>query len=444
MKILMYSMNFTPEVTGIGKYSGEMAEWLAARGHEVRVIAAPPSFPHWKVFQGYSAWAWRKSEHHGVKVWRAPTWVPARPRGVSRMAHLFSFMLSSMPLLLTQLRWRPDVVFVVEPPLFCTPAALLFSKVVGSKSWLHIHDYEIDAAFSLGWLRGARARRMALAAERWLFSRFDRVSTISTAMLDMARGKGVDESRLVMFPNWVDVSAIHPVEPASPTNPSNPAAAPAGNGGYRAELGLPDNALVVLYSGSLGSKQGIELLAEAARLLVYARDIHFVICGNGPSRESLMAACVRLSNVHFLDLQPMERLNELLGMADIHVLPQRADAADLVMPSKLAGMLASGKAVVATAHPGTELARAVSGRGLLVPPGDAEALAGAIEELALAPTVRAALGAAGRAFAKAELDQNAILSRFEQELLRCVTGAGVGTQAPSPSLEPQASVESKA
>lgn len=435
MKILMYSMNFSPEVTGIGKYSGEMAEWLAARGHEVRVIAAPPSFPHWKVFQGYSAWTWRKSEHNGVKVWRAPTWVPKKPRGMSRMAHLFSFMLSSMPLLLTQVRWRPDVVFVVEPPLFCTPAALLFSRLLGSKSWLHIHDYEIDAAFSLGWLRGARAQRLALAAERWLFSRFDRVSTISTAMLDKARGKGVDESRLVMFPNWVDVSAIRPAGHGG-------AAAGSASTGYRAELGLPDDALVVLYSGSLGSKQGIELLAEAARLLVYARDIHFVICGNGPSRESLMAACVRLSNVHFLDLQPMERLNELLGMADIHVLPQRADAADLVMPSKLAGMLASGRAVVATAHPGTELARAVSGRGLLVPPGDAQALAAAIEELALAPTVRAALGAAGRAFAQAELDQNAILSRFEQELLRCVADAG--TQAPSSSPEPKASVESKA
>jgi colanic acid biosynthesis glycosyl transferase WcaI len=426
VKILLYSMNFAPELAGIGKYSGEMAEWLAARGHEVRVIAAPPFFPQWAVFEGHSAWAYRKSEAKGVTVWRAPTWVPAKPRTLARVAHLASFMLSSMPLLLAQARWKPDLVFVVEPPLFCAPAVLLFSKVLGIKSWLHIQDYEVDAAFGLGWVRGAGVRRFALAAERWLMGKFNRVSTISGAMLEKARGKGVGEARLVLFPNWVDVSAIRPATQA-PAQPIE-AEAPAG---FRAELGIPADALVVLYSGSLGSKQGIELLAEAARLMVYARNIHFVICGNGPSRASLMSACMRLRNVHFLDLQPAARLNELLGMADIHVLPQRADAEDLVMPSKLAGMLASGKAVIVTANPGTELARVMTDRGLVVPPGDAAVLADAIEQLALAPTVREALGAAGRAFAQAELDQDAILSRFEQELFRCVAGAQTAPRTPT-------------
>ena len=411
-------MNFTPELAGIGKYSGEMADWLAARGHEVRVIAAPPSFPHWAVFEGHSAWAYRKTERNGVTVWRAPTWVPSRPRALARMAHLFSFMLSSMPLLLAQARWRPDLVFVVEPPLFCAPAVLFFSKMLGIKSWLHIQDYEVDAAFGLGLVRGAGVRRFALSLERWLLGGFSRVSTISAAMVDKARGKGIGEGQLVLFPNWVDVSAIRPASAA----PEAMQIAPGAGAGFRTQLGIPADAVVVLYAGSLGTKQGIELLADAARLLTYARDIHFVICGNGPSRGALMSACIRLGNVHFLDLQPAERLNELLGMADIHVLPQRADAADLVMPSKLAGMLASGRAVIVTAHPGTELSNVMSGRGLVVPPGDAAVLADAIEQLALSPLVRQALGAAGRAFAQAELDQNAILSRFEQELFRCVAG----------------------
>jgi colanic acid biosynthesis glycosyl transferase WcaI len=407
VKILLYSMNFSPELVGIGKYSGEMAQWLHAKGHEVRVIASPPFFPHWALFDGHSAWAWRKTDCDGITVWRAPTWVPARPRALARLAHLLSFMVSSMPLLFAQIRWKPDLVFVVEPPLMCAPAVLFFSRLLGIKSWLHIQDYEVDAAFDLGLVRGTRARRLALSVERWLLGRFHRVSTISAAMLDKARAKGIDATRLVLLPNWVDVRSIFP-QPA------------AAAGGYRAMLGIPADEVVVLYAGSLGSKQGIELLAEAAHRLVAAAHIHFVFCGEGPSREPLKAACADLPRVHFLDLQPVERLNELLGTADIHVLPQRADAADLVMPSKLAGMLASGKAVIVTAHAGTELSRVVSGRGLVVAPGDADALADAIAHLAVSRPQREALGAAARAFAETELDRNAILLRLEQELLRCV------------------------
>jgi colanic acid biosynthesis glycosyl transferase WcaI len=406
-------MNFTPELAGIGKYSGEMAQWLCAQGHEVRVIASPPFFPHWAVFEGHSAWAYRKTVCNGVTVWRAPTWVPSRPRTLARVAHLFSFMLSSIPLLLAQVRWKPDLVFVVEPPIFCAPAVLFFSKVLGIKSWLHIQDYEVDAAFGLGWVRGARVRRFALSVEHWLLSRFNRVSTISAAMLDKAKSKGVDAGRLVLFPNWVDVAAIRP-HPRSAGNGVEPTSA------FRLALGIAPDAVVVLYAGSLGSKQGIELLADAARLLAAARHIHFVFCGNGPSRDALKAACTQLGNVHFLDLQPADSFNELLAMADIHVLPQRADAADLVMPSKLGGMLASGKAVIVTAHAGTELSNVVSGRGLVVAPGDAGALADAIAQLAVSRQTREEMGAAGRSFAEAELDQNAILRRFEQELLRCV------------------------
>ncbi len=412
MKILLYSMNFSPELVGIGKYSGEMAQWLHAKGHEVRVIAAPPFFPQWALFEGHSAWAWRRTVCDGVTVYRAPTWVPARPRALARLAHLMSFMLSSMPLLFGQIRWKPDLVFVVEPPLFCAPAVLFFSRLLGIKSWLHIQDYEVDAAFGLGLVRGARVRRFALSVERWLLNRFHRVSTISSAMLDKARDKGIDDTRLVLLPNWVDVRAICP-QAAAPAG-----AAPAQ--GYRAMLGIPADEVVVLYAGSLGAKQGIELLAEAAHRLVAAAHIHFVFCGNGPSRAPLEAACADLPRVHFLDLQPAERLNELLGMADIHVLPQRADAADLVMPSKLAGMLASGKAVIVTAHAGTELSRVVEGRGLVVEPGNADALAEAIAQLAVSRPRREAMGAAARAFAETELDRNAILLRLERELLRCV------------------------
>ena len=117
---------------------------------------------------------------------------------------------------------------------------------------------------------------------------------------------------------------------------------------------------------------------------------------------------------------PAERLGELLTCADIHLLPQRADAADLVMPSKLTGMLASGRPVVATAHAGTEVAKVVEGCGIVVPPEDAAAFADAIAALANDAGRRSALGGAGRRYAEAHLGRGAVLGRFEAMLGRVV------------------------
>lgn len=408
MKLLVYGINFAPELTGIGKYTGEMAQWLAHAGHEVRVITAPPYYPAWRVQAGHSARQYRVERWQGVQVIRTPLWVPRQPGGLKRLLHLGSFALASLPALIAQWRWKPDVVWVVEPPLMCAPAAVAFAALRGAGTWLHIQDYEVDAAFDLGLIKGHTLRRAVQRAERWLMRRFDRVSTISGRMVDRARDKGVAPERVVHFPNWVDIGGIAPLAAPSP---------------YRTELGLAPDALVALYSGNMGNKQGLEVLAEVARLLSNEPRIQFVLGGSGSGRADLQARCAGLPNVRFLDLQPLERLNDWLGLADVHLLPQRADAADLVMPSKLTGMLASGRAVLATAMPGTELSRVVTDDaacGLVVPPENPAAMAEALRALAADPARRAAMGASGRRYAEAELSRDAVLRRFETQLLALV------------------------
>lgn len=419
MKLLVYGINFAPELTGIGKYTGEMAQWLADAGHEVRVITAPPYYPAWKVGEGHSARHYRSETWQGVRVMRTPLWVPRQPGGLKRLLHLGSFALSSLPVLCAQWRWKPDVVWVVEPALMCAPAAAAFATLRGARSWLHVQDYEVDAAFDLGLIRGPALRRWVEQAERWLMRRFDRVSTISGRMVERARSKGVAAERIVHVPNWVDISGIAPL-----TTPS----------AYRAELGLASDAVVALYSGNMGNKQGLEVLAEVGRLLRDEPRIQLVLGGNGSGRADLQARCAGLPHVRFLDLQPLERLNEWLGLADVHLLPQRADAADLVMPSKLTGMLASGRAVLATAQPGTELCRVVeqdAACGLVVPPEDPAAMADALRAMAADPARRAKWGANGRRYAEAELSRDEVLRRFEMQLLalgqkgetRCATSS---------------------
>jgi colanic acid biosynthesis glycosyl transferase WcaI len=396
MRILIYSANFSPEPTGIGKYSGEMAAWLVDQGHEVRVIAAPPYYPSWRIARGYMWPPFRRERWHGMDVWRAPIWVPKSPRGLTRMLHLLSFAVASFPLMMLQISWRPDVVLTVAPAFMCAPAGLLTATLSGAKAWLHLQDFEVDVAFRMGLLKGKLLQRVALRMERWMLRRFHTVSTISSRMIERLLMKGVAPERTCYFPNWVDVSRIRPAR----TKQS-----------YREELGIAQNAVVALFSGTLGGKQGLMVIPSAASLLVSRRDIVFVVCGDGVMKPRLELATAGLSNIHLISLQPSERLHDLLSMADIHLMPQSPDAADLVLPSKLSGMLASGRPVVATCRAGTEIGEIVSQCGLVVPPQDSLALANAICTLADQPVLRRELGRRAREIAEARFERDATLSR---------------------------------
>jgi len=401
-RLLVVALNYAPELTGIGKYVSEMTEWLTTEKQlTVRVVTAPPYYPAWSVANGYSALRYRKERVAGVEVYRCPLWVPRQPRGLTRILHLLSFALSSLPLLLwLAVSWRPHVVLVVEPPLGAAPGAWLAAKLCGAQAWLHVQDFEVDAAFELGLIRAGRLRRAILAAERALMRSFDRVSNISERMLARLLDKGVDRRRAFLFPNWVDVSLIHPREEA---------------GTLRADLGIGADARVLLYSGNMGEKQGLEIILEVARCFKDP-NVLFLLCGDGAVRQQLEAAAADLGNVRFVPLQPLARLNELLNLAEVHLLPQRAAAEDLVMPSKLTGIMASGRPVVATAAAGSDVARIAREGGIVVPPGDGQALESALRRLLNNAALRQQLGASGRAYALANWERDAVLQRAFDEL----------------------------
>jgi colanic acid biosynthesis glycosyl transferase WcaI len=402
VKLLIHGINFSPELTGVGKYTGEMADWLAARGHEVRVVTAPPYYPDWALHPGYRG-RWYGAEHRSdkLRVWRCPIYVPKIPSGFRRLLHLSSFCLSSLPIMLRESQWRPDVIWTVEPTVLAAPIALFCGRVSRSFTWLHIQDYELDAAFELGILRGRTARRFATWAERRLMRRFNRVSTISERMHVRALEKGVQPDRLTLLVNWADLEAKSFDSEIE---------------ALRALLDIPPRSLVLLYSGTMGKKQGLTVLAQAAARLVDDPGLTFVFCGTGPERPALEASCEGLPHVRFLDLQPSERLPSLLGMASVHLLSQEGSAADLVMPSKLTGILASGVPVIASCKQGTDLAAVADQCGLVVPPGDVEALVSAIERLAQDEVLRLSLGRNARAYAEQHLSMQCVLERFERGL----------------------------
>jgi len=429
MRILMIGINYAPDLIGVAKYNTELCESLAAAGHDVRVVTAPPYYPDWKVPPGYRSGWYSRQRLNDVTVIRAPIYVPGRPSGAKRLLHHASFLLSAaIPVVSTALRWRPDVVFAVAPSLLSAPLAAVVARMTGAVSWLHVQDLELDAALELGMLgKTGAAHKLMLGAERLILGMFDRVSTISPQMMDCLQRKGIPPDRLGKFRNWIDTGVIVPG---------------SGQTKLRADLGLKPTDVVALYSGAMSNKQGLELIIEAAAATAGSHpSLQYVLCGNGPIKPTLTRMAEGLNNVHFLDLQPSARVSELLNTADMHLLPQKVQVSDLMLPSKLAGMLASGRPVVAMAAPGTGIALETEGAGLVVAPGDAQALASAIVALAGDEALRARLGAVARARAEQRWDRASIVSSLEREFLAFTQRpAAGGSRAPQPTI-PVRSIE---
>jgi colanic acid biosynthesis glycosyl transferase WcaI len=399
VKVLILGLNYAPEPVGIGPYTAGMAAALVEAGHAVGVVCAKPYYPYWQVAPAHRGTARRTTVEQGVRVTRVPIYVPRVPSGLRRLLHHLSFAVRSLPALMAGARRdRPDVVIAIAPSLLASVVARFVAWLFGAKLWLHLQDFEIDAAFATGLLSDAGLlSRAARAFERWSLQA-DRISTISPQMCARLASRGVARGKIVEFRNWAMLEELA-------TLPSR----------YRRDWRL-DRPHVALYSGAIASKQGIDLILEAARRLHHRKDLAFVICGDGPQRARLAAAAAGLDNIQFHALQPRERLGELLGMASVHLLPQIAGAADLLLPSKLTNMLASGSPIVATAASGTGLAEEVEGCGIVVEPGDAALFAAAIERLIDDSVLRASLGRQARLRAEQRWSRSQILGRFEHQL----------------------------
>lgn len=403
MNFLLYGINFSPELTGIGKYSGEMAQWLARNGHEVRVVTAPPYYPDWKMQSPYRN-RFLIERHGRLHVYRCPLFVPKSPKTISRLVHLMSFALSSLLALFGLLRWRPDVVIMVEPTLFCAPGALLYARMTGAKTVLHIQDYEVDAMFGLGLMRRGFVARWADSVESWLMRRFDRISTISQSMMRHALEKRVQKERVLFFPNWVDTDFIRP---------------DVDRMLFRRRWGIPESTRVVLYSGNMGRKQGLEMVVEAACRLRQDTSVMFFMVGQGAARDELedMARSKGLVNMRFEPLQAYAELPCLLALADIHLVVQKKGAADVVLPSKLTGILAAGGHALITAEADTELGVLTAqnpGIALRVEPESLDDFCAGLGQLLARESCETNMLA--RNYALRFLNQEAVLKQFEADM----------------------------
>lgn len=401
--IVMVSVHYWPEETGIGPYATGAAEHFASEGATVTVLTAMPFYPQWKIRPGYRGRLSATERHNAVDIRRVRHYVPKRQSAIRRTLYEASFLGC-----LLRAPWRtgPDAVIGVIPSLSGGIAARAISRVAKAPYGIIVQDLSGQAARQSGIAGGSAIARVTTALEGAVCRRATRIAIVAPAFRGPLEAMGVRPEAIAEARNWSHIPG--------PT---------ADRSRTRQELGWAPNEFIVLHAGNMGLKQGLEHLIAAARLAHGEHpSLRFVLMGDGNQRQTLVQLAQGLGNVTFLDSVDAESFPNALAAADLLLIHERSSVMDMSLPSKLTSYFMAGQPVLAAVNPEGATAQELehAGAAVIVPAGDPLALLRAIIELEDNPARRRTLAERGSAYAREQLSAEAsttALSRFMQGVI---------------------------
>ena len=400
LRIVVLGPHFEPDTAPTGRVLSQLVHELAARGHELHVVAALPWYRRHAIEPGWEGRLLRRE----VTPWGTIRRVHPFPGGdkrdlVRRAAGFvgFSVLAGFAGLVAGGLLQRVDAVLAMSPPLTMGVTGRVVAWSHRAPLVFNIQDVFPDAAVETGAITNRHVIRVASWLERLSYHLADAVTVLSDDLRANVAGKvPAHAAHVHVIPNFVDTARIVPSDRMTP---------------YRAELGIGAEP-VLLYAGNIGFSQSVELLLEAARRMPH---ITVLINGEGVAKASLQEQAAGLPHVRFGTYVPEERLNELLATGDVHAVPLKRGLAKVSVPSKTYSILAAGRPVVAAIDPGTEIPRLLdaSGAGIAVPPDDPDAFCAAAARLVDDLPAAAAMGRRGREWVVGAASPAAVAGAYE-------------------------------
>ncbi len=405
-RVLITTQVFPPEINPTAVMARELAEGLVRRGCEVVVAAGLPHHPTGRLAPGYGRTLRAVDDREGYRVVRC--WHPTTPRRsfAARGAVMLAQAIATFAGAASS--GRPDVVLSFGGPPLLGP---LLSGVL-SRTWrvplvTVIHDIYPDVAVESGAVRSRVLLAGARLAERLQYRLSDRIVVLGQATRNLlVAAKKLDPALIDVLPVWLDPEEIRP--------------GPRDNA-WRREQGIGPGDFVVLYSGTAGIISGAEILADVARRV--DDDVVLLLVGGGSAWSALdeLKRAGRLPpNLRLLPYQPRERLQEVQASSDLSILTLLPGRGRTSVPSKLQGYMAAGRPVLVACEPDCDTATLVrdEGIGLVVPPGDPEAIARGIRDARASPERLGEWGRRGREAFERHHAREPLIDRYAELLGR--------------------------
>lgn len=395
MRICIISINYEPEESGIAPYTTGMAVGLAARGHDVEVLTGLPSYPEWRVDPAYRDLSGTAKAIDGVVVRRFSHYVPANPTTRSRVVFESTFGAR-----VVSARWdKPELVLTVSPSLIASAMVIARSRTVNLPVGLIVQDLYGRGVVETGAM-SAKMAGPAVRFEAAVLNHATGTSVIHDRFADAAVKMGVDPKRVTVIRNWAHIESPTAVDKAE----------------VRTKHGWQPQERIVLHSGNMGAKQGLENVVAAARLAdEQGIDIRFVLMGDGNQRRLLQEEAKDVLRIEFKDPLDAEDYSQVLACADVLLVNERPSVGEMSVPSKLTSYFSAGRPVLAATDANGVTAREIrdSGAGVVVPAGDPAALLDAAVSLADNSEAGDRLGVAGQHYARRLLSPERALDEYE-------------------------------
>jgi glycosyltransferase involved in cell wall biosynthesis len=345
MKILLVNQCFYPDVVSTAQHTSDLAAALAARGHEVTVIAGNRGYDDPAVkFSSRERW-------RGVEIVRVRCLATGKGSRRKRALNIASFFLTCAWRMMRMRRF--DLVIALTSPPLISVLGALFVRMTGGRFIFWIMDLNPDEAIAAGWLSpDSRTAHILEAALRYSAQSADRVIVLDRFMRDRMVGKGLAPDKVVTLPPWSHDNEIHYDAP--------------GRAAFRARHGL-DGKYVVMYSGNHSPCHPLDTVLGAALELASEPHIAFCFVGGGSEYRKMreFAARHNLRNIVCLPYRPLRELSASLSAADTHLVVMGRLMTGLVHPCKIYNVLTLGIPVLFVGPASSHVADIASGHPTL-------------------------------------------------------------------------------
>jgi len=379
MRILLLNQFYLPDVASTGQHAGDLAQALADRGHEVHVLCSQRSY------SGGRARFGADEVLNGVHVHRVLATGMGRASIPARAVDYGSFYALALWRVLA-LR-RMDLCIALTTPPFIALVGVILNRIRNTRLVLWNMDTFPEAGVAVGVVsENGLLHKLLRRLRRMIYRRAWRIISLGETMTELLCRAGADPRKILLARMWVPSDSVHPQPHGSSTLfPTH------------ADKTTP----VLMYSGNVGMSHDLETFVRAVAGLDPGT-LRFLIVGHGANRRPLqrLVASLGLDCVRFHDPKPLCQLSESLSTGDIHVVSQRPGTQGCVVPSKLQGIMAAGRPTLLAAPDDCEVADAVrtSQAGLVVPPGNVEAVREALASLCADRKLRKTMGQNARAY----------------------------------------------